>query len=150
MMHFLAFFITTAVLVMFLGSRQQRMSDRYGIATMVKEHAIKTGLEPTRSIARPHSGETTIRSQRLVVDRDSGDLDATGATRATLALESGAEGLHRAFEVVILVMLVASERVRVPMNTILNKLNIGTRFWWKRWRGGEGTYAKDESHCTAR
>lgn len=35
-------------------------------------------------------GETTIRSQRLVVDRDSGDLDATGATRATLALESGA------------------------------------------------------------
>jgi predicted tellurium resistance membrane protein TerC len=35
MMHFLAFFITTAVLVMFLGSRQQRMTDRYGIAAMV-------------------------------------------------------------------------------------------------------------------
>ena len=34
MMHFLAFFITTAVLVMFLGSRQQRMTDRYGIAAI--------------------------------------------------------------------------------------------------------------------
>lgn len=35
-------------------------------------------------------GETTIRCQQLVLDRDSGDLDATGATRATLALETGA------------------------------------------------------------
>ena len=35
MLHFLAFFITTAVLIMFLGSRQQRMTDRYGIAVAV-------------------------------------------------------------------------------------------------------------------
>lgn len=35
-------------------------------------------------------GETTIRCQQLVLARDSGDLDATGATRATLALETGA------------------------------------------------------------
>jgi predicted tellurium resistance membrane protein TerC len=35
MLHFLAFFITTAVLIVFLGSRQQRMTDRYGIAVAV-------------------------------------------------------------------------------------------------------------------
>jgi hypothetical protein len=35
MMHFLAFFITTTVLIMFLGSRQQRMTDRYGIAVTI-------------------------------------------------------------------------------------------------------------------
>jgi predicted tellurium resistance membrane protein TerC len=35
MMHFLAFFIASSVLVMFLGSRQQRMTDRYGIAAIV-------------------------------------------------------------------------------------------------------------------
>jgi len=35
MMHFLAFFMTTTILIMFLGSRQQRMTDRYGIAATV-------------------------------------------------------------------------------------------------------------------
>ncbi|MDO8792997.1 MAG: LptA/OstA family protein [Vicinamibacterales bacterium] len=34
-------------------------------------------------------GETTIRADRLVLDRDSGDLDASGTARATLTLESG-------------------------------------------------------------
>lgn len=34
MMHFLAFFITIAVLVMFLGSKQQRNYDRYGVAAI--------------------------------------------------------------------------------------------------------------------
>ncbi|MGE3578037.1 MAG: LPS export ABC transporter periplasmic protein LptC [Vicinamibacterales bacterium] len=46
-------------------------------------------------------GETTIRSQRLELDRASGDLDATGAARATLVLETGsligrAERIHYA------------------------------------------------------
>ncbi len=35
MMHFVAFFITIAVLVMFLGSRQRADRDRYGIASTV-------------------------------------------------------------------------------------------------------------------
>jgi len=35
MMHYVAFFITTAVLVMFLGSKQRRMYDRYAITTYV-------------------------------------------------------------------------------------------------------------------
>ena len=35
-------------------------------------------------------GETTVRASRLVLDRDSGDLDATGAARATLTLDNGA------------------------------------------------------------
>jgi LPS export ABC transporter protein LptC len=35
-------------------------------------------------------GETTIRCDRLALDRDSGDLDATGGARATVALETGA------------------------------------------------------------
>lgn len=44
-------------------------------------------------------GETTIRCRRLLLDRDSGDLDATGAARATLALDTGsligrAERIH--------------------------------------------------------
>ena len=34
-------------------------------------------------------GETTIRTDRLVLDRDTGDLDATGTARATLTLDSG-------------------------------------------------------------
>lgn len=34
-------------------------------------------------------GETTIRCDRLVLERESGDLDATGGARATLALEEG-------------------------------------------------------------
>lgn len=34
MMHFVAFFITIAVLVMFLGSKQQKNQDKYGIAAM--------------------------------------------------------------------------------------------------------------------
>jgi predicted tellurium resistance membrane protein TerC len=34
-MHFVALFIAAAVLIMFLGSRQQRMTDRYGIAVAV-------------------------------------------------------------------------------------------------------------------
>jgi ABC-type branched-subunit amino acid transport system permease subunit len=34
MMHFVAFFITIAILVMFLGSKQQRGYDRYGLAAM--------------------------------------------------------------------------------------------------------------------
>jgi predicted tellurium resistance membrane protein TerC len=35
MMHFIAVFITASVLIMFLGSRQQRTTDRYGIAVSV-------------------------------------------------------------------------------------------------------------------
>lgn len=35
-------------------------------------------------------GETTIRCERLVLERESGNLDATGGARATLALENGA------------------------------------------------------------
>ena len=34
-MHFIALFISAAVLIMFLGSRQQQMTDRYGIAVAV-------------------------------------------------------------------------------------------------------------------
>ena len=35
MMHFVAFFITISVLVMFIGSRQQRAKDKYGIMALV-------------------------------------------------------------------------------------------------------------------
>ena len=34
-MHFVAFFITVSVLLMFLASKQQRVTDKYGIASTV-------------------------------------------------------------------------------------------------------------------
>lgn len=40
MMHFMALFITVAVLVMFLGSKQQKSLDRYSVASVVLLSAL--------------------------------------------------------------------------------------------------------------
>lgn len=59
-------------------------ADRFAYAGGDGGQAVYTGS------VQLWQGETTIRADRLVLDRASGDLDATGSARATLRLESGA------------------------------------------------------------
>lgn len=75
------------------GGQLPGLLDRSQAARISAETFVYAGDEGGQAVytgsVQLWQAETTIRTDRLVLDRDTGDLDATGTSRATLTLESG-------------------------------------------------------------